>query len=377
MHYIILILSLLLCAQPTQAGERLNIALIAVNGDKSATGNVSTYVQTLLEEELGKSGKFDLVERNRVKEVVEEVAFQQSGLTDQGSAVEIGKHLNVDQLIFVQTHRIYPDYELTLKVVDVASNRILRVEKTSLGQKTPEIRTAVRKLARRLIALSSLFSSVEMAFIPSGTFLMGSDRGLADERPPHRISINTFYLDRYEVTHIAFQEFLVTQGKKKRADLKDPDHPATMVSWTEASAYCRAQGKRLPTEAEWEYAARGDQNRAYPWGKATPSLALARFQTRGTLPADSLPAGATPDGVHHLAGNVAEWVQDWYDPGYYAASPAANPTGPPAGDYRVARGGSWNQLADEIRPTARAYHNPDKGTGDIGFRCASDAPPAP
>ena len=377
MRYLIPILSLLLCVQLSRASERLNIALVAVDGAKSAPGNVSTYVQTLLEEELGKSGKFDLVERSRVKEVIEEIAFQQSGVTDQDGAVEIGKHLNVDQLIFVQTHCIYPDYELTLKVVDVASNRILRVEKTGLGQKTPEIQIAVRRLARRLIALSSLFSSVEMAFIPSGSFLMGSDRGLADERPPHRVSIDAFHLDRYEVTHIAYQEFLVTQGRKKHADLKDPDHPATMVSWIDAASYCQAQGKRLPTEAEWEYAARGAENRAYPWGDAAPSPSFARFQTRGTLPADSLPGGATPEGVHHTAGNVAEWVQDWYDPGYYAASDAANPRGPSAGDYRVVRGGSWNQLADEIRPTARAYHNPDKGTGQIGFRCASDAPPAP
>lgn len=367
MRYLIPILSLLLCVQLSRASERLNIALVAVDGAKSAPGNVSTYVQTLLEEELGKSGKFDLVERSRVKEVIEEIAFQQSGVTDQDGAVEIGKHLNVDQLIFVQTHCIYPDYELTLKVVDVASNRILRVEKTGLGQKTPEIQIAVRRLARRLIALSSLFSSVEMAFIPSGSFLMGSDRGLADERPPHRVSIDAFHLDRYEVTHIAYQEFLVTQGKKKRADLKDPDHPATMVSWIDAASYCQAQGKRLPTEAEWEVAA--DQSGATP-------EAGTFFDDGAWHPRPLDAATLEPGRLHQLYGDCWEWTGSAYlpYPGYRRfEGPLGEYNGKFMVNQMVLRGGSCATSRDHVRSTYRNFFKCDKRWQFKGIRLADES----
>jgi len=373
MRYFIILLLLPLCAFPAQA--RLHVALVEAGGDQGVPNDVSSYARTGLEEELNKSGKFVLVERSRVQAVVEEIAFQQSGVTDPGTAAQLGRQLNVDKLIFVQTHRVYPRYELTLRIVDVATGQVLRVEKESLGRQPPEIRAAVRRLARRLIAISSLLSPAEMVLIPAGTLLMGSDQGLGDERPPHRVSMSAFYLDPYEVRRIAFQEFLVAQGRKKSPDLKDPDLPATMVSWHDAAAFCQAQGRRLPTEAEWEYAARGGEARIFPWGNEPPDPSRARFESRGPLPVDALSPGATPEGLLNLAGNVAEWVQDWWHLGYYAVSPSADPPGPAEGDYRVVRGGSWNQSAEELRAAARAYHNPERGAGHIGFRCARDAPP--
>ena len=307
--------------------------------------------------------------------MVEEIAFQQSGVTESSGAAELGRLLNVDKLAFVQVHRLHPDYQLTVRLVDVSTGQLLRVEKQSLGRQQDQIRAAVRRLAQRLAAIAALLSPEDMVPLPAGTFPMGSATGLGDEQPVHIVSIDSFYLDRHEVSRIAFQEFRVSQGKQHQVNPRDPDLPATEVSWHQAVAYCQARGKRLPTEAEWEYAARGTAGRPYPWGEAAPTAARARFAASAPLPIDSLPQGATSEGIRHLAGNVAEWVQDWWDPTYYGTSPSANPTGPPEGDFRTVRGGSWNSPAVELRPTARAYHNPERGAAHIGFRCARDARP--
>jgi len=371
----IVILFLLLCARPARADEPLKIALVPVGSAWSSSGNLPTYARSLLEKELSQNDRFTLVERQRIQQVLEEVSFQQSGVTEGKGTAELGRLLDVDRLFFLQTHRLASGYELTLKIVDVATGRVLRVEKQSLGREQRQTQLAIRRLGQRLRAVASLLSPTEMVLLPAGSFSMGSVQGLPDERPIHPVSIKSFYLDRYEVSRVAYREFLITHDRPGQIDLKNPEHPATEVSWSDAVTYCRDQGKRLPTEAEWEYAARGNNGRTYPWGEAVPTPHLARFQTREPLPVNSLPAGATPEGIHHMAGNVAEWVQDWWDPGYYGVSPSANPPGPPEGDFRAVRGGSWNQPADELRASSRTYHNPDRGAGHIGFRCARDASP--
>ncbi len=368
MRYLLMLLSF--AATPLLAQAPLHVAVIADKGPHA------DYVQTVVEEQLQKSSRFTLVERERVADILKEISFQQTGITAQDQAVEIGNQLNVKQLVFLQTYRVGSSYELSLKVVDVSTNKVLRVDTQSLGRKKEEIQTGAMRIARRLIARAGIFSPPEMVAIKAGRFSMGSKNGLPDESPVHAVQLKAFHIDRYEISHIALEEFLVAQGRKKRADLRDPDLAATDVSWQDASAYCGARGARLPTEAEWEYAARGSTNRTYPWGEQQPTPAHARFggQQREPLPVRHRLQGATlPEKVHHLAGNVAEWVQDWWHPGYYGKSPAQNPTGPETGDYRVVRGGSWNQPADELRASARSYHNPDKGAGYIGFRCARDA----
>jgi formylglycine-generating enzyme len=372
---LIVILSLLLCNQSARADGPLKIALVPVGSTWSSSGNLPTYARSLLEKELSQSDRFILVERQRIQQVLEETSFQQSGVTEGKGTAELGRLLDVDRLFFLQTHRLPSGYELTLKIVDVATGRVLRVEKQSLGREQRQTQLAIRRLGRRLGAVASLLSPTAMVLLPTGSFPMGSEQGLPDERPVHPISIESFYLDRYEVSRVAYRDFLITHGKPGQIDLKNPEHPATEVSWSDAVTYCRDQGKRLPTEAEWEYAARGTDGRTYPWGEAVPTPDLARFQTRQPLPVGSLPAGATPEGIHHMAGNAAEWVQDWWDPGYYDISPSAGPPGPSAGDFRAVRGGSWNQPADELRATSRTYHNPDRGAGHIGFRCARNASP--
>lgn len=370
-----LLLALLCAPLASQATPPIHLALVPGADERGVPGELAGYARTTLEEELLRSGRFTLVERQRVEQVVEEIAFQQSGVTESSGAAELGRLLNVDKLAFVQVHRLHPDYQLTVRLVDVSTGQLLRVEKQGLGRQQDQIRAAVRRLAQRLAAVASLLSPEDMVLLPAGAFPMGSATGLSDEQPIHCVSIDSFYLDRYEVSRIAFQEFLVSRGKQREIDPRDPDLPAAEVSWHEATAYCQARDKRLPTEAEWEYAARGTAGRSYPWGEATPMAGLARFAAGAPLPIDSLPQGATPEGIHHLSGNVAEWVQDWWNPTYYGTSPAANPTGPPEGDFRTVRGGAWSGPAEELRATARAYHNPERGAAHIGFRCVRDARP--
>ncbi len=236
-----------------------------------------------------------------------------------------------------------------------------------------------------------------MMFVPAGPFIMGSNDGFPNERPEHTVTLRPYSIDQFEVTTARYQKFvesLKREGKVSRQAETRPalnNLPAVGVSWTDAVAYCLWAGRPLPTEAEWEKAARGLDRRRYPWGDMQPFVDIANYN-RGQwvsdevtlVPVDSglegmsvrhglKDGGKSSYGLFHMAGNAAEWVADWYDRDYYRNSPDRDPTGAPAGTKRVIRGGSWADLPTALRVTARFSAEPDFVDRTIGFRCAMDA----
>ncbi len=196
--------------------------------------------------------------------------------------------------------------------------------------------------------------------VPAGSFMMGSTSGAKDERPVHQVALGAVRLDRYEVTNRRYAKCVqagactppsLSSSHLRKSYFDSPefaDYPVIFVSWKQANAFCQHAGGRLPTEAEWEKAAKGASPsvRVYPWGNEPADCSKANFGGPGSCVGDTdrvgrRPAGASPFGAMDMAGNVWEWTADWYDAGYYAKSPASDPKGPEQGRLKVMRGGCW------------------------------------
>jgi formylglycine-generating enzyme required for sulfatase activity len=226
-----------------------------------------------------------------------------------------------------------------------------------------------------------------MVLVPGGPFEMGSNNGNPDERPVHPVTLAAFYVDQHEVTNAQYRRCeeagdCDTPGCLRPYEALDKaDHPVVCVSWFQAKAYCEWRDARLPTEAEWEKAARGDDGPTYPWGEII-TCQVANYggtlKDNGCVGATSrvraYPTGVSPYGVYDMGGNVWEWTADWYDSSYYGISPTENPLGPNKGSFKVMRGGSWHRYERHVRATYRNYYGPDSLEGDIGFRCVSAVP---
>jgi formylglycine-generating enzyme required for sulfatase activity len=236
----------------------------------------------------------------------------------------------------------------------------------------------------------------EMVDIPAGPFVMGSKEGPADEQPQHEVTLAPYSIDRFPVTNAQYADYLnaisATAATSARLyDFDDPDarihrrgdrwsadagyenHPVVEVPWAGAVAYCASRGKRLPTEAEWEKAARGSDARRYPWGSEVPDKRRAQFEAayNQTVPVDALPAGASPYGVRDMAGNAWNWVSSAYRPYPYRADDGREDL--KSGPVRSTRGGGHDSRAPEITTTQRGRElsrNPASGHHNIGFRCA-------
>lgn len=224
-------------------------------------------------------------------------------------------------------------------------------------------------------------------FVPAGSFIMGSKYGDQDELPTRQVKLDPFWIDRTEVTNNQYRAcvdagacapvYKNTSATRPNYynDARFADYPVLWVSWKDAAAFCEWAGGRLPTEAEWEYAARGPQAPQFPWGNKSPTCSLGRFvpcSSNDTGNVSSYAEGASWVGALNMAGNVMEWVNDFYDDGYYADSPDENPTGPASGSHRVLRGGSWASNKFSIRAAKRFHLPPDIASNKVGFRCVEE-----
>jgi formylglycine-generating enzyme required for sulfatase activity len=236
--------------------------------------------------------------------------------------------------------------------------------------------------------LGSIYLSdgVTMLYVPAGTFSMGSETS-SDEKPIHAINLSAYYMDKYEVTNAAYKRCVEagvcdlpkqSRSSTRTAYYGNPEfdeYPVIFVDWNMANAYCEWRGTHLPTEAEWEKAARGTDGRTYPWGKDI-SCDKANYKNcvGDTTKVGSYLDGVSPYGMYDMAGNVWEWAYDWYDSSYYQISPSLNPQGPTSGQSRVLRGGSWNYLDNYVRTAYRVWYDPTVMIDLIGFRCSLSHP---
>lgn len=220
-----------------------------------------------------------------------------------------------------------------------------------------------------------------LALVPAGEFTMGSTMA-DDEKPVHRVYLDAFYMDKYHVTVGQYAKYLEATDKEAPPEwdiMNQPHHqkrPVVNVSWYDAVTYCKWAGKRLPTEAEWEKAARGTDGRLYPWGNEAPTRLHANFGKKkwanhmALVPVGMFELGKSPYGIYDMAGNAWEWVNDWYDHDYYKKSPAKNPQGPKTGKSKVVRGGNWLYVQEFLRSSFRYNAEPSGRQFGYGFRCA-------
>jgi serine/threonine-protein kinase len=295
--------------------------------------------------------------------------------------IEQGRRKKRLETTTIEETRDSADYEETLGTVvqsmfeeeEIKKPRVTKSEKVDKNQ--------------RIITLAP---GVKMAFmrVPAGQFLMGcpEEIGYYDERPQHNVYLDDYWMGKTPVTNLQFQTFIKATGQLPPAHWErtiipagKAQHPVTYVSWQDAQAFCdwisQVSGKRirLPTEAEWEKAARGTDGRTYPWGNQKPNHQLCnywKFFSTGTTPIGQFsPQGDSPYGCVDMAGNVWEWIADWYSASYYNNSPPQNPLGPSKGSSRVLRGGSWSNDGNSLRTSQRCVDIPSSFDDFIGFRC--------
>jgi formylglycine-generating enzyme required for sulfatase activity len=273
--------------------------------------------------------------------------------------------LNID--LFLRLYRAYQTGKLTKEAVqyEIASYDL---------RSTNPVKPGISKVSPK--------DGMTQVYIPAGEFIMGSGEDLRADNVQHRIYLDPYWMDETEVTN-AMYAGCIQGGGCLRPALYDTffgvwayrDYPVVYVNWYQADTYCKWAGRSLPTEAQWEKAARGTEGRRYPWGNTFPNPRLVNFnlsQIGEPVPAYRYPLGASPYGVLNMAGNVREWIADWYGEFYYQSSPAVDPQGPSTGTQRSLRSGSYAEDQQQISVYIRFKHEPDSAGLSRGFRCAEN-----
>ena len=232
--------------------------------------------------------------------------------------------------------------------------------------------------------LTSLGINIEWVEVSAGSFEMGDNfsEGDADEQPVHTVDLDGYFISKYEITFDQYDRFCDDTGRGKPSDngWGRGTRPVINVSWHDAKAFCDWMSDKtgmniyLPTEAQWEKAARGTDQRRYPWGNASLSCNKANYGgcNGQTVQVGSYASGVSPYGVHDMAGNVYEWCSDWYDPNYYSSSPSQNPQGPSSGSRKILRGGGCYSGSDGLRSALRYTFLPSSTHRAVGFRICRD-----
>jgi formylglycine-generating enzyme required for sulfatase activity len=264
----------------------------------------------------------------------------------------------------------------------------------SMAQQLEETETEFQKAEAQMPQIKVDPEYETMVPVSEGEFVMGNNEGNSTEKPERKVYLERYWIDKYEQTFVQYFAFVNATGHRKPRlagylgveskdlpRLMNPFSPVVGVSWEDAAAYCRWKGKRLPTEAEWEKAAKGTTQRKWPWGNQEKAeyanLKGEADNARYTAPAGAFRQDKSPYGAFDMAGNVMEWVADWYQEDYYTVMPTRNPVGPEKGvqtahfdEQRVIRGASWNDSLERAQTTVRFKMNPNYRDVTIGFRCA-------
>lgn len=377
----------MVAALQSQPKSQLVAALLPLETETMETGDLS-LVESALGEAILNSGQLRLVERRQLHLVLEEQGLQQSGICGDSCMAELGQVLGVRFLFAGQADQQQQSTVLSLRLLDASNASVIAwISRSAEGPPAQVTAMLARQVVRELernaqsVLLQADTALIKrywsgMVALPGGTYLRGSaaNVGSADERPMHQVELSPFLLDSVEVTQENFQALMRRNPSQHKPCSQCP---VERVRWEEAKEFCERTGRRLPTEAEWEYAARAGSNFEFPWGDDF-AAGYAQVGTRtGRHP---FPVGIEEPnafGMRGMLGNVAEWTADNYARNAYLTASARNPKGPPDGDKKVVRGGFWYGNARLFRPARREARDADFSSPQVGFRCAADPHKSP
>ena len=386
-------------SRPDSTRKQPKIAILSVQSSAITKENLERVSDYIAEEfEKKANGKVLFLEDIRSMLQSEGVENLLSCYADTCIS-QIGNAIGADIVIIGGIGQLGNNYLFSLKMVDVLRDNVLSRVSTrvtgDIGKILDEIPVAVGNLVKKnSVQMDSVISAPRagksgdsakyretVAWIKAGPFIMGSKSldGELDETPPHQVDMHGFYIDKYEVTK---EDYKKVMGSDPSSTKGCTICPVDNVTWSEAQEYCKKTGKRLPTEAEWEYACRAGTTTTFGYGNA---LSGDQANFNGKEPFGGVPAGPykgktvpvgsyAPNawGLYDMHGNVAEWCSDWYDAAYYGNSVKADPTGLKDGKLKVVRGGAWNANGSSLRCAKRAGYNPTMRLNSIGFRCVKD-----